>query len=135
MLELDLPGVHTTNKASLQKLLKSALRNDDRQVVRGIYSSDVTEFLAPYAADLNKIILSAGLTRKGKKTLGAIKVVNGRVSRVLYGSGWDVVIGDTAFTLEFVPEEDQAGNPFDDPFASGSSSTQKQEDPLFDDLF
>lgn len=135
LLELDLPGVHTTNKTTLQKLLRSALRNDDRQVVRGVYASDVSDYLAPFASELGKVSLSAGLKRKGQKTLGAIKVAYGKKSQILYGSAWDVIIGDAAFTLEFIPEEDQAGNPFDDPFASVPGSAQKKDDPLFDDLF
>ena len=136
LLELDIPGVHTTSNTSLQKLLRSALRFEDREVARGVYASDVTDYISQYAGELSKVTLSVARKRKGSKTMGAVRVAYGKNSSILFGSAWDVRVGDAVFTLEYLPEDIQDSNPFNDPFATSAAAPDKKgDDNLFDDLF
>lgn len=135
-LDLSIPGVDTTSKTNLYKLLQDALRNESRQIMSGLYARDVSSFLMSYSADLSSIAVSAVVKKKGSRNLGAIGVKHGKRSTVLYDSFADYFLSDASFTLEFKGAEEEV-DMFGDP-AFASSTANKQDNPFdntFDDVF
>lgn len=132
-LDLNVPGVDTTSKTTLYKLLQNALRDDNRKIQNGIYARDVMGFLMPFSTDLGRIAVCAAVKKKGKQNYGAISIKQGSKTTVLYNSYADFFLGDSSFTLEFKANDDNnSANPFDDnnPF---KSTGNMKKDNFFDD--
>lgn len=130
-LDLAIPGVDTTSKTNLYKLLQDALRNENRQIMSGLYARDVTSFLMNYSADLSSIAVSAEVKKKSNRTVGAIGVKHGKRSTILYDSFADYFLNDTSFTLEFKGVEEEEDMFGDSGFPTASS--KKQDNPFDDD--
>lgn len=139
-LDLAIPGVETTSKTNLYKLIQSALREEDRKIATGIYARDVVSFLIPFSKVLGAITVEAAIKTKGKKKHGAVSVRQGKKATVLYNSFADFFLNEVSFTVEFKANEDEQPDPFaDDPFANPGGNRNRNEaaNPFgdMDDLF
>lgn len=132
-LDLDVPGVGTTSKTNLYKLMQNALRNEDQQLLPGIFARDVVSFLIPYSNLLNEVTVAADIKAKKGKKHGAVSVKRGSKKTVLYNSSADFFLNNTSFTVEFKATEEETLDPFaQDPFA-GTGGGSAKANP-FDDL-
>lgn len=134
ILNLDVPGVNTTNKTDLYKLMQNALRNEE-QKIGTLLAGDILAELASNASGMSAVAISAVNKKKGKDSVGAIKVTHQKKSNVLYATSADYFVGDYIFSLEFKPNMDDQQTPFgDDPFADLSNRNQNSAPNPFGDL-
>lgn len=132
-LDLDVPGVGTTSKTNLYKLMQNALRNEDQKILPGIFARDVVSYLIPFSNLLNEITVAADIKAKKGKKHGAVSVKRGSKKTVLYNSSADFFLNETSFTVEFKATEEDTPDPFaHDPFA-GTGTGSSKANP-FDDL-
>lgn len=104
-LPLDVPGVDTTHKTDLSRLLQNALRVDEQKITGNTLAEDVKGFLSPMTPQLKQIGISATVKKKGKGKVGAVAVQQGKRTSVIYGSLRDFLVDDVTFTLEFRPTD------------------------------
>lgn len=135
-LDLSIPGVNTTSKTSLYKLLQDVLRNEDRQIASGsgIYARDVMAYLIPFSAGLSGITVFAAIKKQGKKKVGAIGVKQGKKSSVLYDSFADFFLSDASFTIEFKADPKDGPDPFGSPFDGVPTGKGKGKPNPFDGM-
>lgn len=104
-LQLDVPGVETTHKTDLSRLLQNALRVDEQKIAPNVTAETVKGYLNPMLPQLRGINISATVKKKGKGKVGAIAVKQGKNTSVIYGSFREFMIQDTPVTLEFIPTD------------------------------
>lgn len=141
-LNLDVPGVDTTHKTDLNRLLQNALRVDEQKITGNILAENVKEYLSPMLPQLRGIGISATVKKKGKGKVGAVAVQQGKSTSVIYGSFREFMVLDVPFTLEFKPVDTDQPLFGDDGFGGmnndfdnyASAKYRKQENNLFDDF-